>query len=205
MAHHRLDTERMMLVMSVKTDMTDKTAERVDLAPVAQKFILHWGELGTRWGINRTVAQIHALLYLSPRPLDVQTIADTLGVARSNASTSLRELQGWRVVRSVHVLKDRREHFEAIADVWQMLSILAEARKRREVDPTLAILRECAAEAKSQGRIADRFIENRIRAMLDLFETLSPLVDEFIGLPSAAIRSIAGLRGRLRSIFRVVK
>jgi DNA-binding transcriptional regulator GbsR (MarR family) len=191
--------------MSVITDMTDRTDSRVDLSPVARKFILHWGELGTRWGINRTVAQIHALLYLSSSPLDVQTIANSLAVARSNASTSLRELQGWGVVRSVHVLGDRREHFEAIADVWEMLSILAEARKRREVDPTLAILRECAAEAKGHGRVADRFIENRIRAMLELFETLSPLVDEFVRLPSVAIRSIAGMRGRLRSIFRVMK
>ena len=185
--------------------MTDANGERIDLLPVAKKFVLHWGELGTRWGINRTVAQIHALLYLSPKPLDVQTIANTLDVARSNASTSIRELQGWGVVRSAHVLGERREHFEAIGDVWQILSILVEARKRREVDPTLAILRECAAEAKGQGSVADRFIENRIRAMLGLFETLSPLVDEFIKLPTAAIRSIAGLRGRLRSILRVVK
>ena len=185
--------------------MADKNDDALDLAPVARKFIVHWGELGTRWGINRTVAQIHALLYLSAEPLDVQAIASTLRIARSNASTSLKELQGWGVVRSVHVLGDRREHFEAIADVWQMLSILAEARKRREIDPTLAILRECAAEAKGRSRLADRFIENRIRAMLDLFETLSPLVDEFVNLPGAAIRGIAGLRGRLRSILRVVK
>lgn len=184
--------------------MTDKT-ERVDLTPVAQKFIVHWGELGTRWGVNRTVAQIHALLYLSPKPLDVQTIATTLSIARSNASTSLRELEGWGVVRSVHVFGERREHFEAIGDVWQMLAILVEARKRREVDPTLAMLRECAAEAKGHARVADRFVENRIRAMLDVFETLSPLAEEFVKLPSAAIRSIAGLRGRVRSILRVGK
>lgn len=185
--------------------MKDETDERIELLSVAQKFVVHWGELGTRWGINRTVAQVHALLYLSQKPLDVQTIANTLGVARSNASTSLRELEGWGVVRSVHVLGNRREHYEAIGDVWQMLSILAEARKRREIDPTLTILRKCAAEARGQGRVADRFIESRIRAMLDLFETLSPLVDEFVMLPSAAIRSIVGLRGRLRSILRPAK
>lgn len=191
--------------MSEKTDMSDENGQRVDLNPVAEKFILHWGELGMRWGINRSVAQIHALLYLSPKPLDFQTIGNTLGIARSNASTSLRELEGWGVVRSVHVLGDRREHFEAIGDVWQMLSILAEARKRREVDPTLAILRECAAESKARGAAADRFIEKRIHAMLDVFEALSPLVEEFVKLPTAAIRGIAGLHGRLRSILRVAK
>ncbi|HEV3152964.1 MAG TPA: MarR family transcriptional regulator [Candidatus Baltobacteraceae bacterium] len=185
--------------------MSEETSHGVDLSPVAEKFILHWGELGMRWGISRSVAQIHALLYLSPKPLDFQTIATTLGIARSNASTSLRELEAWGVVRSVHVLGDRRQHFEAIADVWHMLSILAEARKRREVDPTLAILRECAAESKVRGSTTDRFIEKRIHAMLDVFEALSPLVDEFARLPTAAIRGIAGLQGRLRSIFRVVK
>lgn len=195
-----------MAVMSVKTDMTERIGVNADaLTPVAKKFIVHWGELGTRWGINRTVAQVHALLYLSQKPLDVQTICETLGVARSNASNSLRELQGWGVVRAVHVLGDRREHYEAIADVWQMLSILAEARKRREIDPTLVILRECAAEARAQDRVGDKFVESRIRAMLELFETLSPLVDEFAALPSAAVRSIVGIRGRLRSILRPAK
>jgi DNA-binding transcriptional regulator GbsR (MarR family) len=186
--------------------MTERRSVNADaVTPVAKKFIVHWGELGTRWGINRTVAQVHALLYLSQKPLDVQTICETLGVARSNASNSLRELQGWGVVRAVHVLGDRREHYEAIADVWQMLSILAEARKRREIDPTLVILRECAAEARAQDRVGDKFVESRIRAMLELFETLSPLVDEFAALPSAAVRSIVGIRGRLRSILRPAK
>ncbi len=186
--------------------MTGQTGhDRPPLLPVAQKFIVHWGELGTRWGINRTVAQVHALLYLSQRPLDVQAICGALGIARSNAAASLRELEGWGVVRAVHVLGDRREHYEAIGDVWQMLSILAEARKRREIDPTLAILRECAAEAQGHDRVADKFVETRIRAMRDLFETLSPLVDEFVLLPSAAVRGIATLRGRLRSLLRPPK
>jgi DNA-binding transcriptional regulator GbsR (MarR family) len=183
--------------------MPDLKEEPRDLPVVAKKFIVHWGELGTRWGINRTVAQVHALLYLSPKPLDVQSVCDAHGVARSNAAASLRELQGWGVVRPVHLLGDRREHYEAIADVWQMLSILAEARKRREIDPTLAILRECDATAPAGDRVADRFVHSRIRAMLEVFETLSPLIDEFVLLPSAAIRSLAGWRGRLRSLLKV--
>src|SRR5258705_1102101 len=94
------------------------------LSPVQQKFILHWGEMGTRWGINRTVAQIHALLFLSPTPLNAEEISATLGVARSNVSTSLRELQGWGIVRVVHMLGDRRDHFESMKDVSEMLRII---------------------------------------------------------------------------------
>jgi DNA-binding transcriptional regulator GbsR (MarR family) len=172
------------------------------LAPAARKFIVHWGELGTRWGINRTVAQVHALLYLSPKPLDVATICDHLQVARSNASTSLRELEGWGVVRPVHLIGERREHFEAVTDVWQMFSILTEARKRREIDPTLAVLRECVAEIDAGSQIADQYVKTRIRSMLDLFETLTPLIDEFLKIPPVTLRGIAGLRGRLQSLLK---
>jgi len=183
--------------------MADKSSPpAVALSPAARKFIVHWGELGTRWGVNRTVAQVHALLYVSPKPLDVQAIADALSVARSNASTSVRELEGWGVVRPVHLLGDRREHYEAIADVWQMLTILAEARKRREVDPTLAVLRECAAELKGTSDVGDRFVKDRIDAMLGLFETLTGLCDEFLRMPPAAIRGLAGFRGKVQSLFK---
>src|SRR5437899_12226329 len=107
--------------------------EQNALSPVAQKFILHWGEMGTRWGINRTVAQVHALLFLSPRPVPADEISSTLAVARSNVSTSLRELQGWGIVRMVHVLGDRREHFESIKDVWEILRGVSGERRRREM------------------------------------------------------------------------
>src|SRR5690349_24988028 len=103
------------------------------LTPVEQRFILHWGEMGTRWGINRTVAQVHALLFLSPSPLPAAEIADTLAVARSNVSTSLRELQGWRIVRVVHVLGERRGHFESTKDVGAIFRIVTEERKRRQI------------------------------------------------------------------------
>src|SRR6266478_6338207 len=96
------------------------------LTPVEQRFVLHWGEMGTRWGINRTVAQVHALLFVSPNPLHAEEIANTLSVARSNVSTSLRELQGWGIVRVVHVLGDRRDHFESLKDVWDIFRIVAE-------------------------------------------------------------------------------
>src|ERR1700739_4511634 len=119
------------------------------LTPVAQKFILHWGEMGTRWGINRTVAQVHALLFLSPTPLPADLISETLAVARSNVSTSLRGLQGGRIVRVLHVLGARRHHLESIKDVWKIFRIVSEERKRREIDPTLRVLAECVADAKA--------------------------------------------------------
>src|SRR2546423_7219671 len=115
------------------------------LGPVQQKFILHWGEMGTRWGINRTVAQIHALLFLSSAPLNAEQIAETLGVARSNVSTSLKDLQGWGIVKLVHVLGDKRDHFGSMKDVWEMFRVVLDERKRREIDPTLNLLRDCIA------------------------------------------------------------
>src|SRR5207249_3416008 len=128
------------------------------LSPVQQQFILHWGEMGTRWGINRTVAQIHALLYLSPRPLHAEEIVETLGVARSNVSASLKELQGWAIVKLVHVLGDKRDHFESLKDAWEMFRIVLDERKRREIDPTLHMLRECISEA-DKGKGVDRYTQ----------------------------------------------
>src|SRR3989441_5585705 len=133
------------------------------LGPVQQKCILHWGEMGTRWGINRTVAQIHALLYLSPKPLHAEEIAETLSVARSNVSTSLKELQSWGIVRLAHVMGDRRDHFESMKDVWEMFRIVLDERKKRESDPTLAMLRECVAETKAGG--SDAYTRERLSDM----------------------------------------
>jgi len=126
-----------------------------NLSPIQQKFILHWGEMGTRWGINRTVAQIHALLYLSPKPLHAEDIAETLGVARSNVSTSLKELQGWGIVKLVHVLGDKRDHFESMKDVWEMFRVVLDERKRREIDPTLAMIRDCIGHAQNDKQTDD--------------------------------------------------
>ena len=127
------------------------------LTPVQQKFILHWGEMGTSWGINRTVAQVHALLFISPKPLNAEDIVETLSVARSNVSTSIKELLGWGIVRRVHVLGDQRDHFESMKDVWEMFQVVLDERRKREIDPTLALLRECAAEA-DKARLADALL-----------------------------------------------
>src|ERR1700752_4476905 len=140
------------------------------LGTLEQRFVLHWGEMGARWGINRTVAQIHALLFLSPKPLNAEEIASTLGVARSNVSTSLKELQSWRIVKLVHVLGDKRDHFESLKNVWEMFRIVLDERKRGEVDPTVAILEECIAEAEKDKDI-DINTEERLRELQRFFQT----------------------------------
>jgi DNA-binding transcriptional regulator GbsR (MarR family) len=174
--------------------MTDIT--KASLTPVAQKFILHWGEMGTRWGINRTVAQVHALLFLSPQPVPADEIAETLAVARSNVSTSLRELQGWRIVRVVHVLGDRRDHFESIKDVWEIFRIVSEERKRREIDPTLHVLAECVQEVKSEAR-GDTYTRERLTDMLEFLTAMTGLFEEIIRMPTGALRGVVKLRGKV--------
>ena len=153
------------------------------LTPVQEKFILHWGEMGTRWGITRSMAQIQALLLLSPEPLNAEEIASTLSVARSNASISLRDLQAWGIVRVAHVLGDRRDHFETIKDPWALFRVLLEERKRREIDPTIAALNQClegATEEDSEAR-------ERIAEMLEFFELTSAWYRAVGRLPDKAL------------------
>ena len=170
--------------------------DTANLTPLQQKFIVHWGEMGTRWGINRTVAQVHALLYLSPRPLHAEEIATTLAVARSNVSTSLRELQGWRIVRVVHLLGDRRDHFESLKDVWEMFRIIVDERKKREADPTLAMLRTAAVEAKAAGA-ADAYTRERLSDMLQFFELMTTWCEQSQKLPTPALIRMVKMGDRL--------
>jgi len=162
-----------------------------DLPPVAQKFILHWGEMGTRWGINRTVAQVHALLYLSDKPLPADEIAKTLGVARSNISNSLRELQNWGIVRVVHVIGDRRDHFESMKDVFAMFRIIARERKKREIEPTLRVLRDCIEET-SKAKSAP-YTRERLAELLNFFEIATTAYDRMEKLPTPAVLKLAKL------------
>jgi DNA-binding transcriptional regulator GbsR (MarR family) len=165
-----------------------------------QKFILHWGELGTRWGLNRSVAQIHGLLYITQKPLTADQIASLLSIARSNVSTSLRELQGWGIVRVVHVMGDRRDYFESLHDVWEMFAIVLEERKKREIDPTIAVLRDCAQEI-DRNTPEDREARKRIKELLSFFEETSSLYEEVRGFQGGALRQIVKLRGQFRRLF----
>ena len=164
--------------------MTDST--KSGLTAIQRRFILNWGEMGARWGINRTVAQIHALLFLSARPLPADEIAAALGVARSNVSTSLRELQGWGIVKVVHQLGDRRDHFESMKDVWEMFRIIVDQRKKRETDPVLAMLRDTVAEAKKPGA-ADVYTRERLADMLQFFELMTTWAEQTRKLSTPAV------------------
>jgi DNA-binding transcriptional regulator GbsR (MarR family) len=170
------------------------------LTPIQQKFILHWGEMGARWGINRTVAQVHALLFLSARPLNAEDIASTLGVARSNVSTSLRELQGWGIVRVTHLMGDRRDHFDSLKDVWEMFRIIVDERKKREADPVLAMLRETAAEARKPGA-ADAYTRDRLADMLQFFELMTGWVEQTRKLPTPALIRLVKMGDKIGKIF----
>lgn len=155
----------------------------IKLTAAQQRFVLHWGEMGTRWGINRTVAQIHALLYLSPEPLDAEAIAETLNVARSNVSTSLKELQSWGLIRVVHVVHDKRDHFESLKDVWEMFRIIVDNRKRREIDPTRAMLQEVLRDEKS----LDPYTRERLESMSEFFETAGTWYEQISRWPQQVV------------------
>jgi DNA-binding transcriptional regulator GbsR (MarR family) len=166
--------------------------ETFQLSDAVRNFILHWGEMGSRWGINRTIAQIHALLYISPRPLNAEEISDSLSLARSTVSTSLRELVNWGVIRLVHVLGDRRDHYEAIDDVWEMFRMVLDERKRREVDPTMDILREGVELARDESQAdGSQHTYEKLKEMLDFFEAMSRIYDKAQAVPTEVIKRIA--------------
>jgi DNA-binding transcriptional regulator GbsR (MarR family) len=174
------------------------------LSPVEQKYILHWGEMGTKWGINRTVAQIHALLYISPNPLNAEEISDTLAVARSNVSNSLKELQGWRIVKLVHVMGDKRDHFEALPDVWETFRIVLDERKKREIDPTLAMLRECIAKVDEDSKTG-KYTEQRLRELAGFFETTMVWYEQVHRWPTSAFTKFVKLGGKIQKLLGIGK
>src|SRR5215467_7521287 len=172
------------------------------LTAIQQRYILHWGEMGTRWGINRTVAQIHALLYLAPKALSAEEIAETLSVARSNVSTSVRELESWGLVRPVHVLGDRREHYESLKDVCEMFRVIVEQRKRREIDPTLQLLRSCLEELE-EGK-TESYTRDRLREMTEFFESATAAYAEVSRFSPNALKGLIKMPGKLRKLLQRV-
>jgi len=168
------------------------------ITPVIEKYILHWGEMGTRWGVNRTVAQIHALLYLSTEPLTAEEITGLLGVARSNVSTSLKELQSWGLVKVEHMLGDRRDHFVSMTEIWDIFDVIVEERKRREIDPTITLLRECVLEATSDTT-TELEVKERIFHTLEFMEMLTGWYDQMKRLPRPALVKLMSLGTRIES------
>ena len=156
------------------------------LTPAAQKFVLHWGEMGQAWGINRTMAQVHALLFVAPTPLDAEEISTLLDVSRSNVSTSLRELITWGVVRRVHIIGDRRDRFEALKDVMETFRVIMAERKRREMDPTIALLEHCVHEAKL-GDPAEQYTREQLEKMLEFTRMVTNWYSHIDNLSTSAL------------------
>ena len=170
-------------------------AEIMDI-PEARAFILHWGEMGSQWGVNRSVAQVHALLYLSDRPRHAEDICDKLGLARSNVSNGLKELQSYQIVRRVHVEGDRRDHFVAETDLWDMLMKITAERKRREIDPTIQLLGELSESLEKRDDVPAHMRE-RIERMHDFIGTLTSWYADVRRLPKSTLVTLMRLGSRV--------
>ncbi|BCW87446.1 hypothetical protein sos41_05750 [Alphaproteobacteria bacterium SO-S41] len=173
----------------------------MDLPPLTQSFVLHFGEMGSRWGFNRTVGQIYALLFLSAQPLNADDIVEQLGFSRSNVSMGLKELQGWNLIRLVHKPSDRRDHFATPDDLWVILRTLVEERKKREVDPTLSVVRELMMQAPASE--AEKHAQGRMGELLGLIEMLVKWYDEVKRLENARITKLLSLGSKIVKVLEM--
>jgi len=164
--------------------------------PEAEAFILHWGEMGSHWGVNRSVSQVHALLYLSDRPLNAEEISTTLGLARSNVSTALKELQHYGLIQRQHIPGDRRDHFVAETDLWEMLSRIATERKKREIDPTVTLLADLAAKLEKKPQVPQH-IRQRIGRMHEFMGTLGRWYDDMQSVPKPTLVALMKLGSKV--------
>ncbi|MCZ8234837.1 MAG: GbsR/MarR family transcriptional regulator [Inhella sp.] len=172
----------------------------MELTDIARRFIVHWGEMGSSWGVNRSVAQIHALLFFHGQPLHAEEIADTLAIARSNVSNSLKELLNWNLIRVTHVLGDRRDFYETSSDVWELFRTIVRERKEREFDPTVRLLRELAADP-ALGR-EPAAAQDRLRSTLEFMHTLGAWSDEMLRLSPATLEKILRLGAQVQRFVR---
>jgi DNA-binding transcriptional regulator GbsR (MarR family) len=187
--------------MNPRTDASpDEASAAPRLPAVTERFVLHWGEMGSRWGVNRTMSQIHALLFITGRPMNADELCEQLGAARSNVSTSLRELQGWGLVRIVHLLGDRRDHFETSGDVWELLRTIVRGRKQREFEPTIQALRDCLTHPELARESA--LARQRINETLVLMETTSAWTEEMLRLPPETLMKIMKLGAKVQGLLR---
>ena len=174
--------------------------EKIQLSELGNQFILHWGEMGTRWGVNRTVAQIHALLFLSERPMHAEEIAEVLQVARSNVSNSLKDLQGLNLVRVAHLIADRRDHFDTSKDVWELMRTVVRERKAREFDPTVGVLRDCLTDPSFSSE--DKVTRKRIEDTLGLMVAMSSWGEEMLRLEPDTLMKVMKLGSKIRRLLR---
>ena len=186
-------------VMSSLHDGNWEKTTTMTLSPISERFVLHWGEMGSRWGVNRTVAQIHALLFVLGKPLTAEDISDALGVARSNVSTSLRELANWNLVRTTHIMGDRRDFFETSSDVWELMRIIVRERKLREFDPTVAMLTETVADAAFAAVPPEQ--KKRIRETHALMRDLSGWTNDMLKLEPSILVKLMRLGSKVQRFF----
>ena len=179
--------------------MTENTVPLEDLPEAVQAFVLQWGDMGAQWGVNRSVAQVHALLYITERPLPAEEIAGTLGIARSNVSNSLKELQGFGIVRRVPVPGDRRDHFAAETDVWEMAKRIGQVRKQREFDPALATLAHCLDAAEGETRVSGEQ-RRRLEAMRDLTVSVDRWYEQMLRVPTKSLARLVGMGNKVVSL-----
>ncbi|MCX7256906.1 MAG: MarR family transcriptional regulator [Polaromonas sp.] len=172
----------------------------MELTDISRRFVLHWGEMGTAWGVNRTVAQIHALLFFHGKPLHAEEISDTLGVARSNVSNSLKELLNWQLIRTTHVMGDRRDYFTTSADVWELFRTIVRERKEREYDPTVRMLRELVTQPGFADEAPDA--QDRVRETLALMQSLGVWADEMLRLSPSTLDKVLRLGATIQKFVR---
>ncbi|UXY16984.1 GbsR/MarR family transcriptional regulator [Chitiniphilus purpureus] len=175
----------------------------MELTPLTERFILHFGEMGSRWGINRTVGQIYALLFVSPRPLNADEIAETLGFSRSNVSMGMKELMSWRLARLIHQSGDRRDYFEAPKDIWEIFRTLAEEKRKREIEPTLSMLRDAMLEVPQTE--AERHAQDRMREMHELIEMATVWFDEVQRLSPETLESLMRLGAKVQKVLSLTE
>ncbi len=170
----------------------------MNLSPLAERFVLHFGEMGSRWGVNRTVGQIYAVLFIAPSPLNADDIVDALGVSRSNVSMGLKELQSWRLVRMVHQAGDRRDYFETPKDVWEIFRTLAEEKRKREIEPTLSFLRDALMDAP--GDDAERHAQEKMRQMHELIDLANGWFDDIHELSPQTLESLMRMGAKVSRV-----
>jgi DNA-binding transcriptional regulator GbsR (MarR family) len=173
----------------------------MQLSSITERFVLHWGEMGSRWGVNRTVAQIHALLFVHGAPLTAEDIADTLDVARSNVSNSLRELMNWNLIRTTHIMGDRRDFFETSGDVWELMRVIVRERKLREFDPTVAMLAQTLIDPELVKEPVER--QRRIKETHALMNSLSTWTDDMLKLEPTFLMKLMRLGSKIQRFFQV--
>ena len=170
------------------------------LNPVTEKFILHWGEMGSQWGVNRTMSQIHALLFIIGKPLNAEEITETLGVARSNVSNSIKELQHWGLVQKVSILGDRRDHFTTSTDVWELARIIVVERQKRELEPTVQFLQELMDSPEFEHE--NNEVKSRIRDTQEFVSTLTTWSSEMLKLPTSILKKVLKLGASIKKVLR---